>query len=277
MNKGFSILMSVYHKENEAHLAASIQSVMHQTMKPSRIVIVKDGRLTEPLDRLLNSRLKEYPDLFTVVGYESNKGLGEALNFGLKYVDTEFVFRMDADDLSVPDRCEKQWEFLQANKEVDVLGTNTLEFIDDPAKPIRIKKVPEKHEDIKRMAKMKNPMNHMTVAFKTSQVREAGGYRHAPFFEDYDLWVRMLILGKQFHNLQENLVLARTGNDMVGKRHGIKYCGFEIRHFTAMKDLGFLSLTGFLKAVALRVPMRLLPKAVLAMFYNFALRKKYGR
>ncbi|MEP6734249.1 MAG: glycosyltransferase, partial [Chryseolinea sp.] len=211
--------------------------------------------------------------LFHVVGYEKNMGLGEALNYGMNFVHTPYVARMDGDDIAVPERFERQMTFMERHPEIDVLGTCIGEFDDDPGKIIRSRRVPQDQEKIIEKASLTNPMNHMTVVFKKDKVLQAGGYRHAPYFEDYDLWVRMLNMGMKFHNLQEDLVLARIGNDMVGKRHGLKYSGYEFNHFKNMHKYGFISIFALWKAIALRMPLRLLPKSILSLLYRIVLRK----
>jgi glycosyltransferase involved in cell wall biosynthesis len=272
-NNTFAVLMSVYAKESVHFLDDSLKSVLNQTLAPNEIIIVKDGTVPEEINTLIELYRARQPELFKIVGYENNRGLGEALNYGLTFAQSEYVIRMDSDDVCVPERFETQMAFFANHPDVDVLGSNISEFENDPANPIRVRKVPESHEQIIKKAALMNPMNHMTVAFKRKKVLSAGGYRHAPYFEDYDLWVRMLNRGMKFHNLQKPLVLARVGNDMVGKRHGWRYFRFELDHFKKMHASGFITRLPFIKAVLLRLPLRLIPKGLLAAFYNFALRK----
>jgi glycosyltransferase involved in cell wall biosynthesis len=273
----FSVLLSVYHRENPAFLRKSLESIVDQTRKPEKIVLVKDGKLTTALEDVIESFRKQHETLFRVVGYEVNKGLGEALNYGMKFIDTPFVARMDADDIAIPTRFEEQMNFLDAHPEIDIVGSLISEFNVDPDLVIRTREVPEAHENIKEKARLTNPMNHMTVVFKKNNVLSLGGYAaSALYFEDYDLWVRMLSNGMKFHNLQKKLVLVRVGNDMVGKRHGWKYSTYEFNHFKRMYAYKFISTFEFGRALALRLPLRLLPKQVLVMFYNFILRRKHN-
>ena len=273
MNKTFAVLMSVYGKENAQFLEECLESIERQTLQPNEVIIVKDGLLTEQLNDVIGQYSQKFPAVCKVVGYDINRGLGEALNFGLTFASSEYVIRMDSDDICVPDRFEVQMDYFSRHPEVDVVGSNISEFEHDPQHPIRHRKVPETNSEIVRKAALMNPMNHMTVAFRREKVMEAGGYRHAPYFEDYDLWVRMLNAGMKFHNLQQSLVLARVGNDMVGKRHGWKYFQYELAHFRKMRQSGFITGIAFIKASVLRLPLRLLPKGLLAAFYNFVLRK----
>ena len=266
--------MSVYAGEKAEYLGESLRSLLNQTLLPEKIIIVKDGTLTASLEAVISAFKTEVPSIVFPVGYDENKGLGYALNFGMKFIDTDIVARMDADDIAVEERFQIQIEFLRAHPEIDAVGSLIAEFADDATKPHQTKKVPEYHPEILRYARLKNPINHMTVVFRRDIVERAGGYMHAPFFEDYYLWVRMLKMGMKFHNLQTPLILARVGNNMVGKRHGAKYLRHEINHFRSMRKLGFLGPVQFLLAIGLRAPFRLIPKKLLERLYSLILRKK---
>lgn len=272
-NSRFSVLMSVYAKENPTFLEESLRSVMDQSRMPDELVIVKDGTLPEVLEVVISRYQHQYPKVVKVVGYPTNKGLGEALNYGMQHVTSPIVVRMDGDDISVRTRFEVQVAFMEAHPDIDVVGSSIAEFHSDPTEIMRTRIVPEFHEQILDKARLMNPMNHMTVVLRKESVLKAGGYQHAPYFEDYDLWVRMLNKGMKFHNLQESLVLARVGNDMVGKRHGFQYAKHEFNHFRKMQQAGFISTVAMGKAVILRVPLRLMPKPLLMAFYRFVLRK----
>jgi glycosyltransferase involved in cell wall biosynthesis len=274
MEVPFTVLMSVYSKENPHFLQKSLSSIVDQTLRPPKIVIVRDGKLTPGLDAVLDNFQNEFPSLCKIVGYDVNRGLGQALQFGLDFVDTPWIARMDADDIALSNRFESQASFIKSNPEIDVVGTYLAEFNVDENTAHRIKRVPVTSDEIALVAKLFNPMNHMTVFMKKESVEKAGGYRHAPFFEDYDLWVRMLSLGMKFHNLPESLVLGRVGNDMVGKRHGKKYMQFEYQQFRRMRESNFITRWQYYRALAFRLPLRLLPKSILAVIYGHALRGK---
>jgi glycosyltransferase involved in cell wall biosynthesis len=272
-NSTFSVLLSVYQKEKPDFLRDSLESLLTQTRMPKEIIIVKDGRVGEELNNVIESFRAKQKVSLNVIGYEENRGLGLALNFGMQHITTPYVARMDTDDVAVPTRFEEQMSFLDSHPDIDILGSCIAEFNDDPQRPIWTRHVPEQHEMIREKARLSNPMNHMTVVFKREKVVEAGGYQHAPYFEDYDLWVRMLMGGMKFHNLKSLLVLARIGNDMIGKRHGFQYSKFEAAHFRKMHRYGFINSFGLFKALMLRVPLRLLPKKLLLSVYGVILRK----
>ena len=217
----FSVLMSVYKKGNPIYLKAAIDSVINQTLMPSDIVVVCDGSLTDELEKVLDFYKSIYPELFNIVGYEKNQGLGFALNYGLQKCKYDLVARMDTDDISVKTRFELQVAFMDTHKNIDVLGGQIVEFYEEEI--IAKREVPLNHTEIIKFIKGRNPFNHMTVMFRKSSVIKAGNYIDLHFLEDYYLWVRMLVYNCKFSNLDEILVYARTGVDMYKRRGGYKY------------------------------------------------------
>ena len=104
LEQKYSVLMSLYIKERPEYLDLAIKSIVEQSLKPDEIVIVKDGKITSELQEILDKYKSIYPELFKIIGYEKNRGLGLALNYGLKHCSNELVARMDTDDISKPDR-----------------------------------------------------------------------------------------------------------------------------------------------------------------------------
>lgn len=126
----YSVLMSVYFKENPEYLKLSIESMLSQTMPTNDFVLVKDGVLGEELNNVISYYCRLHNDIFNIIEVKENVGLGRALNIGLKHCKNEYVARMDSDDFSVPERCEIQMNYLKQHVEIDVLGTDTFEFED---------------------------------------------------------------------------------------------------------------------------------------------------
>lgn len=104
----YSVLMSVYSKENPAWLKLAIESIQDQTLPTSDFVLVCDGPLTPELDGVIAEKHCQMGEILMVVRLEKNVGLGNALNEGIKHCRNELVARMDSDDIAYPDRCEKQ-------------------------------------------------------------------------------------------------------------------------------------------------------------------------
>ena len=142
------------------------------------------------------------------------------MNEGLKHCSYDLVARMDTDDVAKPDRFEKQLKVFQLYPDIDVVGAWIDEFEGTLNQVVSVRKVPEKHEEIAEYARKRCPINHPVVIFRKSAVLTAGGYLHFPLFEDYYLWVRMLMNGARFYNIQESLLLFRFSADMFKRRGG---------------------------------------------------------
>ena len=116
MSADFSVLISVYHRESPAHLDLALLSIWdQQTLKPSQIVLVKDGPLGNELDLLISRWSERLGSLLSVVAIDSNSGLATALNTGLSYCKYDLVARMDSDDISFPDRFNIKISYMSAN------------------------------------------------------------------------------------------------------------------------------------------------------------------
>ena len=141
----FSVLISVYKKEKAEYLKQALQSVINQTLKPTEVVIVKDGFLTKELDECIEDFQRQHPKLFKILTFKKNRGLGLALRDGVKACKYEYIARMDSDDISKPDRFEKQFKYIQKHPETTLLGTWITEFSKDEKKPDTITQLPCNH------------------------------------------------------------------------------------------------------------------------------------
>src|SRR5690348_1002807 len=161
---GLSVLMSVYGGERPNFLRQSLESLAAQTLKADEIVIVKDGPLGDELEIVLKSYSGVLP--ITTVQLERQVGLGPALTAGLAGCRNDLVARVDSDDICVARRFETQLEFLAENPQVAVLGAAIGEFVGDPDTISSVRKLPCDGAQIKKFAKFRNPLNHMTVMFR---------------------------------------------------------------------------------------------------------------
>lgn len=270
----FSVLISVYYKENPDFLFECFNSIwVDQKIKPNEIILVKDGLLTFELDETIEIWKKILGNILKVISLDQNVGLGMALNEGLKYCGSDWVFRMDADDICASDRFEKQVKFIRQNPDVVLFGGQIIEFNKKIGDLNIIKETPTDYQSIKQYAQKRCPFNHMTVAYKKDIILSLGGYRHHFFMEDYNLWLRVIGAGFQVANLPDVLVYARIGNDMHARRRGWQYIQSEKQLLYLKLDLknqNFLS--AFLIFLA-RSVFRLLPICYLKKFYHMFLRR----
>lgn len=214
----YSVLMSVYHKENPVFFEEALRSMMEQTVRTDDFVIVCDGPLSSTLDAVLEKYVREYPGIFNVVRLEKNVGIGMAANIGLQHCKNDLVAKMDADDISVPTRCERQLERFAQCPELTVLGGFIDEFNDDPQKPCSVRTVPTAYEEIREFARRRQPFNNMTVMYRRTAVQKVGGYRDFRRSEDFDLYIRLLHAGYYGENLDQVLVKARVDADAFSRR-----------------------------------------------------------
>ena len=215
-----SVLMSVYKSDDAEFLKLALESIYDdQTKKPDEIVVVFDGPLTDKLYSVLDDFKMGKEDVVKYYPQENNRGLGEALKIGSELCNGKYILRMDADDISAPDRFEKQLNFMENHPEIDAVGTDIAEFNETPEElDKRIRTCPEKHDDIVKMGKKRNPMNHVSACMKKSALEKCGGYQTLLLLEDYYLWLHMIGTGCKLANINESLVYVRVGNGFDSKR-----------------------------------------------------------
>lgn len=264
----FTVLMSIYKKEEPKYLNRAMQSIWdEQTVKPDEIVLVQDGPLTDGLYEAIEEWKVKIGGSFKTVPLDKNVGLGEALNAGIKHCTYELIARMDTDDISLPNRFEKQLKTFE-EKHIDVCSAFISEFEDDENEIISYRKLPENHEEIVKYSKMRSPVNHIPVMFKKSVVLKAGGYMKMDYLEDYYLWGRLIINNAKFYNIQQVLANIRAGENQILRRSGIKYLRNELKLLNKFKQLGFLNTMEFVKNLAIKIPIRLLPLFLIKKVYH---------
>lgn len=252
----FSILMSVYDKEKPEYLKLALHSIWNnQTIKPNEIVIVKDGPLTEELDATIESFQQSAP--VKIIQLEKNVGLGTALSIGINECENEYIARMDSDDISKPDRFQRQIKCL--NEGYDIVSCWSEFFEGEVNNIVSVKKRPEFHKDIARLSKRRSPVCHAATMFKKTAVLQAGNYKHCLYYEDYYLWLRMINTGAKFYNIQDYLYSVRTSPDQFERRGGWQYLKLELSSFKLFYKEGLYSLSDYMINSLIRIIVRLFP------------------
>jgi glycosyltransferase involved in cell wall biosynthesis len=269
--------MSVYAKENPQYFAECLDSVLAQTVLPDEIVIVKDGPLTDGLEAALDS-FRCAGDL-RLIALPENVTQGPARAEGVKAAKYEWVAIMDSDDVCVPDRFEKQIGMIEDDPSLSLIGGQISEFAEGAANAAdsdeAVKRlVPTGHDAILKYAGRRNPFNCMTVMMRRDLALSAGNFAYFPWFEDYDLWVRMIRRGAVCANRPDVLVNARVGGGMYSRRRGWTYIRSEVRMQKLLLELGFIGIPGYIANIARRVPVRLLPEKGLRAVYNMFARRR---
>lgn len=273
----FSVLMSVYYKDNPIFFDRALKSVIDdQILKPNEIVLVKDGPLTENLENIIK-KWKNRVEFFNVIAFEKNRGLGEALRVGIKECKYELIARMDSDDISKPERFLKEIEIFKNNPEIDLVGSWINEFWEVDNKIIlqKMRQVPRTDEEIKRKLKILSAFNHPTVMYKKSKVIESGNYNEKyHYMEDYYLWVRMALNNCKFYNIQESLLLFRTTPDTYKRRGGLKFVKADYLFQKELLKNHFINLIEFFRNIFIRTCFRVMPYQMRCLVLNKILRRK---
>lgn len=265
---GFSVLLSIYIKEDSNHFNESFTSIWdQQSLKPNEIVLVKDGPLTPALDAIIAHWKDKLGDTLIVSTLDENVGTGRAKNHGLNLCNYEYVAIMDTDDICTPDRFEKQINFLKENPDIVVLGGQLQEFQRSKKNIIAERKVPLSHQEILDLSHRRSPINHATVIFHKEKIIHIGSYHHHILMEDYNLWIRVLANGYKTANLPETLLLVRS-DGIYGRRRGINYIKSEWQLFQLKRSLKFQSTPMAFYLFLIRGLPRLLPAYFLQNIYK---------
>jgi glycosyltransferase involved in cell wall biosynthesis len=208
-NMHITVVMSVYN--GEATIVSAIDSICRQTYSDWDLVIIDDGSTDGTAD-LLEAVVSCDPRI-RLIRNSKNLGLAAALNIGWRQAKGELIARMDADDISLPNRFEKQVAFLANHPEVDVLGT-AQESVDANGEVLGYGYRPELHEELASKMYRINPMIHPSVVMRRSFLEALEGYDESKWLlraEDADLWLRGYKKFR-FHNLQEPLLQYRISH-----------------------------------------------------------------
>lgn len=270
----YSVLMSLYIKEKPEYLDVAIKSITDQTLKPNEIVIVKDGPITIELQNILEKYIKEYPNLFNIVGYKENKGLGYALNFGLEHCKNDLVARMDTDDISKLYRCEKQIKKFKEKPELSIVGAWVDEFYTSPEGIVSTRKVPINSKEIYKFAKRRSAFNHPVVMYRKKEVLKQGGYNNLlRRNQDVDLFGRMLFSGNKAENIAESLLYFRSNNDLAKRRKSWENTKSYINTIRKFWKMGYSSFSDFLIVSIAQLVMYILPLKLQHLVYKKFLRR----
>ena len=216
--ENYSVIMSIYSKVKPEHLETSIESIMKQTHRTNDFIIIKDGVLTKEQNEVIDKFYRKNNEIISIYSFDDNKGAGEAYNLGLKKCKNKWAAIMDSDDIVAADKFEKQMKYLSEHQEIDVIGTNAVEFLGEIDNIVSTRIMPEFNEEIVKFAHGRCPMIQPTVIFKVKSVIDSGSYQDSPLTEDFDLYIRMIRNGYKFYTYQEVLYYIRTSEDFFKRR-----------------------------------------------------------
>jgi len=265
-----SVVIPVYKKDDPTHFVESLKSVtQRQTCSPSEVVVVADGELTAELNGVLENQ-----DNLKIIRLEKNCGAGAARAAGVRSATHDLVAFQDSDDLSVPERFERQTDHLYQRPNLDALGGYITEFEENPEEPHAVRKVPTAPSKIASWGKIRSPLNQTTVMAKRESILTAGNYHPDDRMEDYSLWARMLAKDMKLANLPSILAKVRAGErEMSARRGGLEYAREEVRLQRDFYQMEFVNLPVAILNILIRVPVRLIPGHILSWLYQKFLRR----
>lgn len=263
-------LVTVYHKVPAEQLEQCLNSLWEQTRPAGAVVLVEDGELGADLERTVVKHEQAHENL-TVIRCAENRGSGLASAEGMRHVHTEWVARLDADDIAREDRLEKQYALAtQRAKEgspLDVIGTALAEFEGAPDNVVQVRTLPQTHDELARYVKMNSPINNPSVLLRVSAIERAGGYRHVQFMEDYDLYARLMATGARFENMPEPLTLFRA-DGMFDRRTSKGIVSGELAMQKSLVELRLVSKPRAVANFLARTTFRLLPVGLMSKAYK---------
>lgn len=268
----YSVLMTVYKNDNPKYFFLALKSMADQTVSPDEIVIVKDGPVPEKLQNVIDTIAVKTDIYIHQVQLLKNKGLGLALNEGIKVARNELLARMDSDDISLPDRCEKQLELFEKDPDLDIVGCPVMEFSGEPSNVVGQRNVPLTNEAIHKYARRRDPFNHPTVMYRKSKVEMVGCYGDYRKNQDTDLWIKMLSAGCKGQNRPEYLLDFRFDEGTYKKRKSWVNTKILIGIRWKAYKSGFNSFLDFLIVFLAQMAIYLIPTSVQQFIYRKLLR-----
>ena len=268
----FSVLMTVYEKEKPYNLRKSLLTSYSQTIKPTEIVLVCDGELTQELYDEIDQIKSEIP-ILQVYQLDTNMGSGPASRFGVEKCNTDLIARMDSDDYSEETRFEKQIKAFEENPNLIMVGTNILE---KNTEFTALKTVPERTKEIREYSKFRNPFNNPSSMMKKEYILKVGNYRKFRYLEDYDLTMRLIHDNptKDFLNIQEPLVIMQTNNSSYLRRGGLLYVKTEFFLQTDFYKRGYITKVELCRNIFIRNIVRVLPNSMRKLIYKKKMRER---
>lgn len=267
--RNIAVIMSIYKNDVLRYTKLAVESILNQTYSDFDFYIQYDGPIREDINNYLSS-LKDSRIL--IQKRAENKGLAQSLNDLLAIVmpkGYEFIARMDADDISEPNRFERQIKYFDQHPDVECLGTWTVEIMGDGSEYYR-KQMPESHDGCKQLFHKRDCMIHPTVMYRRSYIEKAGFYSLDTYFgEDTMMWAQGFAAGCVFANVPEYLFRFRLDNNFFKRRRGWKHAKaiFMLRH-KVNKMLHF-GLMADVWALAYAVA-KMMPTCILNIIYKTA-------
>ena len=257
--KRISVLMGIYNCAPT--LQEALDSLYAQTYQDFKIILCDDGSKDDTL-AIAERNAAEHPEQVVVIRNPKNMGLNYTLNHCLEYADTEYIARMDGDDVCDPTRFEKEINFLDSHPEYAIVST-TMHYFDEEGifrtghckGDVQLKDIPKS-----------TPHCHAPCMVRTEAMKAVGGYSVAPRLlrvEDYHLWIKMYAAGYRGYNINEPLYSMRDDRNAKSRR---KWKGAMNNFYVKNLAVSMLHLPFWMRIYSLRpILVKMLPEPI----YNY--------
>ena len=274
MRPTLTVLMTAYSGTSVEELERSVASITGQTRPPEEFLVVVDGPVPAELEAAIDAAAAAHPSV-RVERLPVNVGSGLASARGLELATGDYVARHDSDDVSLPQRLERQMAAVE-ERGLDLVGAEMLEFEGSPDHVIGRRTAPTSHEAIVRRLRLNNPVNNPTALFRRELALEVGGYSDLRYMQDYDLFGRLLAGGARAENLPEPLVLFNAGDAMIGRRGGWRMVRNDLDVQRRLRDTGAFGNVLLARNMVVRAGFRAIPPVLLKKVYGAVFRRRAG-
>ncbi len=276
-NITFCFLLSVYKNDNPSYIKDCLDSISNQTEKADETIVVVEGSISDKLNNVLNSfigkiknlRILKIKNQFGPMNY----GLPACLNYGILMSSSDFIVRIDSDDVNDLERIKKIKNLLILSPKIKLGGSNVSEYDEKMDVKLMNRVVPETHDSIKKFSKYRNPFNGPAVFFHRITAIKLGSYPLIASNEDFCLWVSFLKYDLPTYNIQENLVFMRAGDEIIKRRSGYRYTKGEWDSIRYIYGIGYFNFFNYLFHIISRTLIRVLPFRLISITYSKFLRK----
>ena len=269
IERDYSLILTVYQKSKVEDFSRSLSSMLNQTIPPKEIIVVEDGpisiELAEYVERQANTTN------ISVLKLKNNVGPALAAQAGIDIAKCALIARLDTDDEALPNRMERELQFLSENPEYDSVGSLVQEISLDGNISSAVN-LPESFEEIREYSRKRCPCRQTTLLYRKTALQSVGGYNNLRVAEEWDLYNRLIEAGCKCHNIQAVLVKMYVDDNYYARRGGITTL-FRLAQFkTDMLKAGRMSFSDYIPSMAASIISCLLPNRIRTFVYVKLLR-----
>ncbi len=271
----YSYVMTLYYGSNPLLAEKSMKSMLDQSVAPSEIVAVLDGRVDDELLKMLQRMSDCSSCPIRIVQLDRNVGPALAAQRGINESNFRLIARLDSDDIALPGRMKKQLDYIMDNPTVSSVGSLVCE-IDEDLGLKQLVDLPESHDEIVEYSRRRCPCRQSSLLYDKLAVEAVGGYGDLRIAEEWDLYNRLIEGGYRCHNLQEPLVYMTVDDDYYRRRGGFETLRRISNFKWEMYKSGRMGFADFAISLGANAISCVVPNKVRSVIYRNILRKREG-